>query len=63
MQSKFLQYDGQRQYMLLESGVSDSVMDLNQWIIKNKDIDNKTYVILATKILWQIISQIICLQK
>ena len=63
MQSKFLHYDGQKQYMLLESGVSDSVMDLNQWIIKNKDIDNKTYVILATKILWQIISQIICLQK
>lgn len=63
MQSKFIQFDGYRQYMLLESGVSDSVMDLNQWIIENKDIDNKTYVILATKILWQIISQIICLQK
>ena len=70
MQSKFLGLTaappGGKQYMLLESGglsCDTSVMDLYDWIIKNKDIPIERYVTLATKILWQIISQVVCLQK
>ena len=55
------------QFMLLESGPSGShtVMDLNYWIHKKEimELPLRDYVVLATKILWQIISQIICLQK
>ena len=53
------------QYMLLESGADryDSVRDLYQWIRVNKDINIDRYVMLATEILWQIIGQVVCLQK
>ena len=57
----------EEQHMLLETGstvgVGKSVMDLNKWILVNKDIPLEQYVILSTKILWQIIGQIVCLQE
>ena len=57
----------EEQHMLLETGSTvgkgKSVMDLNKWILVNKDIPLEQYVILSTKILWQIIGQIVCLQE
>jgi hypothetical protein len=57
----------EEQHMLLETGLTvgkgKSVMDLNKWILINKDIPLEQYVILSTKILWQIIGQIVCLQE
>ena len=55
----------EEQHMLLETGstTGKSVMDLNKWIVINKDIPLEQYVILSTKILWQIIGQIVCLQE
>ena len=57
----------EEQHMLLETGSTvgkgKSVMDLNKWILINKDIPLEQYVILSTKILWQIIGQIVCLQE
>ena len=61
--------------MLLESGIDhnpaedslpetpSSAMNLGEWIRKNKDIDEEEYVVLANKIIFEIISQVFCLQE
>lgn len=51
------------QLMILETGYSGNISDLSQWIIDSKKLELRDYVILATRILWQIISQLACLQK